>query len=437
MRLILMRHGKAEPSRPDLPDEVRRLIAEGRRDLNDHLPSLARYLTCTDKLKIWTSPYKRARETADILCRYLPGAKVKEKTFIATGDTEALYKALAKVSPRTTVLLIGHEPFLSDWVELMAKRRTRFKKGAIEFLLLDPARPEEAVRMGAMELHEMASLEPLDMPLTVGMKEILLANHKAILALKDRLTDDIEDDDILHRLRIAIRSQKAYLGILEDFADPKAYRKAQKAYSRLLRELGHLRELDVLLETIHNAKRWELAPVVNHIMAERNDEAMRLDMHFSDPANEEDYNEAYYKALIALSTVDEDMILSQAIDRIMLHNFRALQKEAAQLIDSDDYKALHRFRVHCKHHRYRYERFASIAGYGVARRYALIRSLAGTLGAYGDTFYNTDVLRDIVADTTDSKELVALDIYARLQLASREKYDHALRQQMRQLMHLS
>lgn len=434
MRLILMRHAEAEAAQSDLPDPERRLTPKARRSLNDHLPSFARYLTGTDQLKIWTSPYRRAKETADILARYLPGAKIKKRDFLATGDTDALFAALSPIHGHCTVVLIGHEPHLSNWIEIMAKRRTHLPKGGMELLLLDPESPTQAIRMGALTLPELKQLEPLDMPLNVGLKEILLHHHTTILQLKDQFCEDVEDEQTLHYLRIAICRQKSYLQILKPFADKKAYRKAQKAYNKLFENLTHLRELDVLLETIHHSKRWELEAVVNDIMAERNDEAMRLDMYFSDPENEASYNKAYDKAMIALASVQESTILSEAMTKIMPKSFKNIQEKTALLLDSHDHKALYQLRRQYKYHRYRYERFASVAGYAVAKRYAAIRNLDHMLGQYGDTFYNTEVMRSIIDGTTDSKALLALDIYARLQLEARSKYDKTLRQQMLDLI---
>lgn len=427
MRLILMRHGKAEERSERLADRDRALTFKGRRELNQHLPSFARYLRGTDECHIWSSDYRRARETAEILVRYMPQTEIILKPYLATGELKPLLDDLAEMKDRATVVLVGHEPFLSEWIETLARRRTHLKKGSVELLMLKPKKPMEAVRMGALELKDMQKLEPLDMPFGVGMKEILLNNQRMILEYKDRLMEDVEDDDALHDLRVAMRRQRGLFSFVEKYVSKKSYRDVQKAYSALMKDLAHLRELDVLLETIHAAKRWELEPLVPLIMAERNSESLRLDMEFSQQASDDAYSEAYNLIQIALSTMKTNVILSELAEKNMPRNYERLVKHAKAIRDETDPNILHEFRVECKHHRYLYEQFASMAFYRTARRYALLKQLQKTIGNYCDTFYNVKTLKSITKNSTDPKVERGVHLYEELQLKERAEYEAAMR----------
>ena len=128
MRLILLRHGKAEEVREGISDKKRALTSEGRLALNENFPSLARYLMGTDHCEIWTSPLRRAKETGEVLVRYMPGQKLVEKNYLEDGDLAPFLKDLTTLKKNTTVVVVGHEPYLSEWVESLSHRRTRLKR---------------------------------------------------------------------------------------------------------------------------------------------------------------------------------------------------------------------------------------------------------------------------------------------------------------------
>lgn len=424
MRLILMRHGKAVG-----PDEApsnadRSLSLDGRLALNEELPYLARYLRHTNQCHIWHSPLARSRETAEILIRYMPGQTIEARDFIADGNEAALVAALKTLPKEATLVIIGHEPHLSVWLENLARRRDHFKKGESAVLLLDPENPYDAVRMTTIRLKELSRLGPVDLPLPVAMHEILLDSQKDILKEKDRVLTDVESEEAIHNLRVALRRQKSYLALIKPFADKAIYRKAQKSYSKLLEELSHLRETDVILSTIHEAKLWELAPIVSPVQAERNAEALALDMRFSQADSDRAYAEAYAMAMEALATIDDNRIFSGFAEKQMPKRFKKLRRQAKQLIGERNHRKLHRLRVKIKHHRYLYERLACMAHYDSAQRYRLLTRLQKTIGDYTDTFFNSAVLHDMIAEQgsiTDPHLERAMHVYDDQQEQIREE----------------
>lgn len=435
MRLIFMRHGKAVSAQEAASDADRPLSLEGRLALNEDLPYLARYLRHTDRCRIWHSPLVRSRETAEVLIRYMPGQALEVYDFIATGDEAALVEALKTVDQETTLVIIGHEPHLSTWLEDLARRRDHFKKGESAVLLLDAENPYDAVRMTTMRLNELSRLSPVDLPLPVALQAILLDNQKEILKEKDRVLTDIESEEAVHDLRVALRRQKSYLAFAQPFTDKASYRKAQKAYSKLLKELSHLRELDVVLASIHEAKRWELAPAVAAIQAERNAEALALDMHFSQAESDRDYAEAYASAMEALATIEDNRIFSVVAEKAMPKRFKQVQKKAKKLVDVQDSKKVHHFRVEVKHHRYLYERMACMAHYGTAQRYRLLSRLQKAIGNYTDTFFNQQVMQELLNEGEDHDLDRALKVYDDLQAETREAAYDQIQSLLKDLIH--
>jgi len=113
MRLLLIRHAKAEDSSLWPTDAARPLAAEGRRQaehLGRRLVELG--LVCD---RLMSSPLLRARETADWLHR--SGAGTED---LAPGhDLHELMPTLARQRDAEVACLglVGHLPSLVDWAE--------------------------------------------------------------------------------------------------------------------------------------------------------------------------------------------------------------------------------------------------------------------------------------------------------------------------------
>ena len=66
--------------------------------------------------RIATSPLKRSRETAEIVAKALKGRYKVEvwDELKPEGNKQDLYSRLSKLKPESTVLCVGHEPYLSQ-----------------------------------------------------------------------------------------------------------------------------------------------------------------------------------------------------------------------------------------------------------------------------------------------------------------------------------
>lgn len=118
MKILLIRHAAAEDPTREKPDAARRLTDSGRETMRRAAEKLGRFAPRVDLLA--TSPYTRARETAEIVAPVL-GARViaVQPLLVPPSDTQRLFEWLQTQSADLTVALVGHEPLLSAFASML------------------------------------------------------------------------------------------------------------------------------------------------------------------------------------------------------------------------------------------------------------------------------------------------------------------------------
>jgi len=147
MNLYLLRHGIAvEPGTAGYElDSERPLTGKGKNRLRAAARSMEELGLAFDL--ILTSPFLRARQTAELVAKHF---KLRKKLACSddltpAGNPRLLIQHLNQVRPEPkSVLLVGHEPYLGKLIALLAAGNTSleidFKKGGLckleaEFLL--------------------------------------------------------------------------------------------------------------------------------------------------------------------------------------------------------------------------------------------------------------------------------------------------------------
>jgi phosphohistidine phosphatase len=147
MYLFLIRHGTAAPrdARKYPDDDLRPLTAKGQRQLK----RLAKALSCLAEAPktIWHSPTKRTQQSAELLAKGLNLANHQMHAVPAlhyNASPRALFAVLRKKKTPKAFCLVGHEPYLSEFLGLcLAGRKVRglsFAKGAVACIEIDSLR---------------------------------------------------------------------------------------------------------------------------------------------------------------------------------------------------------------------------------------------------------------------------------------------------------
>ena len=128
MELYILRHAIAVPRETEgfRRDSDRPLTAAGSRKLRRVVRGM-KVLGLSFDL-ILTSPYLRALQTAEIVANEMGAEKKLEQTshLAPDGDPRALIHLVAsRCTARESVLVVGHEPYLSELISVLVSGSTR------------------------------------------------------------------------------------------------------------------------------------------------------------------------------------------------------------------------------------------------------------------------------------------------------------------------
>lgn len=131
MEIIVFRHGIAldrdEAAAMGLSDEERPLTEKGRQRTRVAATGLRAVLENGRVDAVATSMLLRARQTAEILLDYVGAPNLVECEALRPGaGAPAVDAWLRERAPQERLILVGHEPDLSDWVSWgLTRRRER------------------------------------------------------------------------------------------------------------------------------------------------------------------------------------------------------------------------------------------------------------------------------------------------------------------------
>ena len=134
MEIYILRHGAAEVAKPGMPDERRALLADGKQKVREVVRRARAAGLSPDH--ILTSPYRRALETAEVAAEALGHNQelVRTKALAPMGSAEQVWDEIRLHKDCTQVLLVGHEPSLSQVMAYLLSApalQVDLKKGAL------------------------------------------------------------------------------------------------------------------------------------------------------------------------------------------------------------------------------------------------------------------------------------------------------------------
>jgi phosphohistidine phosphatase len=142
MRLTLLRHGPAvDREEWSGPDPERPLTKDG---INATTALIKAAQDMIKAVEIWTSPWVRARQTAEIASAIwkLP---LRETDWLA-GSAATAHERASRLHHHTDVVLIGHEPDFSELVRFLCGAQIELKKAGLVLMKGVPRQGEMVLR---------------------------------------------------------------------------------------------------------------------------------------------------------------------------------------------------------------------------------------------------------------------------------------------------
>lgn len=253
--ICFFRHGIAGNKEDSEEDFNRTLTSEGKKMLENSATNLRYLLNIEKEVLIWSSPLLRAVETAEIISHSLGVLPITEKEFIVEGDYERLLAEIERTAKDCTIILVGHEPTLSTWVEQLTGSLLPFGKGAcvgVQIKNSDEAQLSWFHQSKSLKNLQLMASDPAAQ-LTVLLRNCLnkmQSFHKTFLVSP-------YDKENVHQLRVHTRHFRSALAFLKPLLPDNVYQDALDSTIELFKQFSRLRELDVLLEEIESISSTE------------------------------------------------------------------------------------------------------------------------------------------------------------------------------------
>lgn len=243
--LILFRHGQAENPGSEKDDFHRVLTQNGIDALKKNMVQLRTLLRADQTTYLWCSPLLRAKQTAEILAEELTISEWHCFDWIGDGDGSHLSSELEKLVPPFNLIVVGHEPYLSDWSSKICGCKVPFQKGAAAcFNLVDLKTPSGILEWICWPEPRIKENRPAGKQtqsfLIYCLQEIIIAQKQ--FELKP------DNADSVHHLRVKIRQFRSLLSFFEPLLDSGTCEEIQNQMKRQSGALADLRRLDVLAE---------------------------------------------------------------------------------------------------------------------------------------------------------------------------------------------
>lgn len=428
--IIFVRHGKAEDRSEDLKDEKRALTELGKKEFYLFLLNSTEFFKQDEETKgkcvLWTSPLKRAKETAKIIDDVLD-VKPKEMKFLKTGNFEDFTKEIGKLSKKVTqVIVVGHEPDLGLWAEALTGEQQEFAKGSMAKFKVTSVHPLQ----GALEAYRAPNTVLPEGILTNPVKTTLIRGLKLVRDAEGTFVVNPAEIETVHQLRVKVRSLRSLLWFCKDFFSTKAYRSLQHDWGQFGRALAGLREIDVLQiawQEMAEEQNMDADPLLVYLKGVRKREAEKCLAYIVSQAGWVLRQRTMNHIMNMVEDGEVDIV---RFTRNLLADQMKIFSDNVNTLDvkEDSLATVHRVRIQAKRLRYVCESLGVYAKPKQLEKYKTYKELQKEIGELCDAVRNQTAMREIVGD----RELPVLIEQRKLFVEDQHVLEKELRQQLRE-----
>ena len=411
MKILFLRHGIAEDRDLEKADELRELTPEGIRELEENARFLKMYLT-NDLVRLITSPLQRAVDTARILTE----AGFKEgqtMNFVATGNFGVL-KRLVKADPETTLLIVGHSPYLEEWIFAITKQSIQMEKAACAQVEIT----DEAEFAGFVtwylpitkykRLIRLGSYKAMTDQLGGDIAAIIEKYHLVILENREVYLKEPAEIESVHKLRVKIRQFRSLVSFFKPLLSKSKYQTIQQILREMAQQCAYLRELDVLIKE-WGSRRAEFKQAglsgdtfFQILKTERQTEQDRLFAKLEKPEFAKDLNAAIDLLYQGIDLNKAKHLKLSEMVETTLNKWHDEIKAEYSAICVNDLSIIHALRIKAKKMRYIMEVFELDLAQGSKEMYKEIKRWQEVLGNITDANRNSEAVMEIAEKFPDT-----------------------------------
>lgn len=410
VKILFLRHGIAEDRDLGKADELRELTEAGIRELTDNVRFLKLYLT-NDQVRLISSNLQRSISTARILTEAGLGES-QAMSFVQTGNFGTL-KRLIKANPQTIHIIVGHSPFLEEWIFALTDQAVQMEKAScVQVEITDEIEFTGFVTWYLpinkfKRLIQLGSYQTIVDQLATDIETIIEKYQLIILENRVVYLKQPEEIEAVHKLRVKIRQFRSLVSFFKPLLPKKKYRKIQEILRGLAQECAYLRELDVLtLEWLEHHTEFEAAGLSGEVFLEvlkkeRQTEQERLVAFLEKPG--------FAKALNQVKDLlNEGLDLNKAKElkltdmvAVTLNKWHDEIKAGYDAINVNDLAIIHALRIKAKKMRYIMEVFELDVAPGWKAMYKEIKRWQEVLGNITDANRNSEAVLEIAKKFPD------------------------------------
>ncbi|MCC5895571.1 MAG: CHAD domain-containing protein [Alkalibacterium sp.] len=425
LELLLIRHGKAEKRSADKDDTKRKLTSKGKEAFEAFINAMKADLKTDGEIVIWTSPLKRAVQTADIVSDQMEWSQPDKKDFIATGDFTALMDELSDLSSGTRVVCVGHEPTLGNWVEELTGSEYSFKKGGMVLLELTEGDHHKGTLVWAGDPKSKKKSDEETEVLRAVLTDQLAAMRKAYTHFRNNPYSPKRT----HRFRVTMRKMRSLLHFVKHLIGTDTYDEFNELLKDAAQRLEPIREADVLIESCGERALEEPGLIDNYAEVFRylhNDRRKWMRRRLTESmvsAFEEMLTETEER--ISRLTFDDDKQTDGKWDAYLHDRFTSRKKKvlkAFKKADHSDHEAAHDVRKQAKKLRYAAKGYKEILpSKEVKKTKKKLKSIQNELGLICDLYTNSEKLTAYSEKAKEKPLKQAFSLLAERQIALRDE----------------
>ena len=441
IQLLLVRHGMAEELSSEICDFDRRLTIAGVKQLEKTIWRLRPFQRPSEDTIVLTSPRIRAVQTAAVVASVFHTDDVRQRVFVDDGCFSELVDFLHALSQQEdhTVFVVGHQPTLGYWSNLLCGSSLPFKKGAAASFTVQGLEIENTQLDWFYQPEDMLSLRDRGSvdERTESYAVVLSRQLKGLLAILKSFDQDAGDAETIHQVRVMSRKAVAALLLYRPILRKPVFSDTKRTLKQVTKIFSSLRDIDTLIDSYtlyasESSSRTKANREIRERLAEirQEEESSAREKMASGRLLRRIESVSSKKMIVDTFFASNPRGMMPFDDKANLEKQRMKLIRAAGEVDLDNAKATHAFRVSARLLRYMLELSGDMEASDMRIRGMSLESIQHQFGRLCETRRGIRILTSSVISEpkrrSGGKESFAGYLTRMEDEAKRELYDNFL-----------